>query len=448
MIETNRKRHVVILGGGFGGLYAAQALGKSEFDVTIVDKRNFHLFQPLLYQVATGGLSPGDIASPIRAILSKYKNIKVIKAEACDLVPDQKKLILRDGDLKYDALIVATGVSHYYFGNDEWESFAPGLKTVEQALDIRRRVLLAFEAAEREPDEALRKAWMRFVIVGGGPTGVELAGALGELANETMRNDFANIDPSQAEILLVEGQDRILPTYPPQLSRKAQDELRREGVTALTSTFVTDINQRGVKLKNGDLIQEIPTRTVLWGAGVRASPFGKVLADRTGAAIDRVGRVVVEPDCSIPNYPDIFVIGDLANFKHRRDEPLPGVAQVAMQQGRYVAKLLRSPHNTRANNPFRYKDKGNLAVIGRNAAVADFGFLRMSGFLAWLVWVFVHIAFLIEFDNKLIVMVQWAGDYFSRKRGARLITGSDPFPLVGIPSDQGEAKCKDIQPAN
>jgi NADH dehydrogenase len=448
MNVNHRKQHVVILGGGFGGLYAAQALGKSDFDVTIVDKRNFHLFQPLLYQVATGGLSPGDIASPIRAILSKYKNIKVIEAEACDLIPDQKKLILRDGELRFDSLIVATGVSHHYFGNDEWESFAPGLKTVEQALDIRRRVLLAFEAAERETDEARRKAWMRFVIVGGGPTGVELAGALGELANESMRSDFSNIDPSQAEILLVEGQERILPTYPPQLSKKAQSELQREGVTTRTGTFVTGIDQWGVKLKQGDQNEEIPTRTVLWGAGVKASPFGKVLADRTGAALDREGRVIVEPDCSIPNYPEIFVIGDLANFSHQSDEPLPGVAQAAMQQGRYVAKLLRFPQEARSNNPFRYKDKGSLAVIGRNAAVADFGFLRLSGFLAWLVWVFVHIAFLIEFDNKLIVMVQWAGDYFSRKRGARLITGGDPFPLVGNPTDQRVSECKDVQPVN
>jgi len=427
---TNDAHHVVIIGGGFGGLYAAKVLGRGPVKVTVVDKRNFHLFQPLLYQVATGGLSPGDIASPLRAVLNRYKNIWVLTAEVIDIDPGQPKVILRDGELTYDTLIIATGVSHHYFGHDEWAPIAPGLKTVEDALDVRRRIFLAFEAAEREPDPEQRRAWMTFVLVGGGPTGVELAGALGELAHSTLKNDFRNINPREVEILLLEGADRLLPPYPAELSAKAEAGLTRLGVTMRTSTLVTDIQNNTVTMRRGDTVEQIEARTILWAAGVKASPMGQVLAQRAGAQLDRAGRVVVEPDLTIPGHPDMFVIGDLSSFSHQDGKPLPGVAPVAMQQGRYVANLIQARLKGKSLPPFRYRDKGSLAVIGRNAAVADFGSLRFGGFLAWLIWIFVHIGYLIEFDNKVLVMFQWAWNYFTRKRGARLITGEHVLPLV------------------
>jgi NADH dehydrogenase len=435
---------VVIVGGGFGGLYAAKALKREPLKVTLIDKRNFHLFQPLLYQVATGGLSPGDIASPLRAVLGRQRNTEVLNAEVVDIYPSQSKIILSDGELSYDTLIVATGSSHHYFGHDEWSQDAPGLKTVEDALDIRRRILLAFEAAEREPDPARRKAWMTFVVVGGGPTGVELAGAIGELAHSTLRNDFWHIDPEDAQILLLEGTDRILPVYPPDLSAKAEASLARLGVTVRTQCLVTDIQVDRVTVSTGDDVNYIPARTVLWAAGMKASGMGQVLADRTGVELDRAGRVMVEPDLSIADHPNIFVIGDLAHFAHHGEAPLPGVAPVAMQQGRFVAELVqtRLGHSSRSSRSgersrsdespkaFRYRDKGSLAVIGRNAAVAELGPWKSAGFIAWLMWVFVHIGYLIEFDNKLLVLFQWAWNYITRNRGARLITGDDPFPLV------------------
>lgn len=423
---------VVIIGGGFGGLYAAKSLGKVAVNVTLVDKRNFHLFQPLLYQVATGTLSPADISSPLRSILNRSKNTKVLMGEVVDIEPQARKVILRNEEIPYDSLIVATGVSHHYFGNDDWATVAPGLKTVEDALEMRRRIFVAFEAAEKETDPEKRRAWLTFVVVGGGPTGVELAGAIAELAYSTLKKDFRNINTAEAQILLLEGMERILPPYAPELSVKAEASLKRLGVTVQTKTMVTDIADNVVTMRQGDQVDQIPARTILWAAGVKASLMGEVLAKSTGAQLDRVGRVIVEPDLSVPGHPHIFVVGDLANFSHQNGKPLPGVAPVAMQQGQYVAAQIQQQLQGNSLIPFRYFDRGNLAVIGRNAAVVDLGFVKFSGFLAWLTWVFVHIYFLIEFDNKLVVMMQWGWNYWTRKRGARLITGEESLLTVGV----------------
>lgn len=430
--QTEKPHEVVVIGGGFGGLYAVQKLGKAPVHVTLIDRRNFHLFQPLLYQVATGGLSPADISSPLRSILSHQENTTVLLAEVTDVDPVAQKVILRGQELHYDTLIVATGVSHSYFGNEHWEKDAPGLKTIENALEMRRRIFMAFEAAEKETDPAERKAWLTFVIVGGGPTGVELAGAISELAFSTLKQDFRNIDTSEAKILLLEGMDRVLPPYAPDLSAKAEKSLEHLGVTVQTKTFVTNIVNDVVTMKQGEVVIEVPAKTVLWAAGIKASPLGKVLADRTGAEVDRVGRVIVEADLSIAKYPNIFVVGDLSNYPHQGERPLPGIAPVAMQEGEFVAKLITSRIKGAEKPRFRYVDFGSLAVIGRNAAVVDLGFVKFSGFLAWLAWLFVHIYFLIEFDNKLVVMVQWAWNYFTKKRGARLITGDESQGRVDV----------------
>ena len=433
---AEQKRHrVVIVGGGFGGLYAAKELGRSPVQVTLVDRRNFHLFQPLLYQVATGTLSPADISSPLRGILSRNRNTQVLLDEVIDLDPEQQRVYLRGGEVDYDTLVVATGVSHHYFGNDQWKTTAPGLKTVEDALEMRRRIFMAFEAAEKETDPEKRKAWLTFVIVGGGPTGVELAGAIAELAFNTLKQDFRNIDTTEARILLLEGMDRILPPYPPELSAKAAESLEQLGVTVCTKTLVTNIENDIVTAKQGDTIEHIPSHTILWAAGVKASAMGKVLAERTGASLDRVGRVTVEPDLSIPNHPNIFVVGDLANYTHQDGKPLPGVAPVAVQEGQYVAKLIRERIAGRTIDPFHYIDSGSLAVIGQNKAVANFGQVKFSGPLAWLIWVFAHIYYLIEFDNKLIVMLQWGWNYFTRHRGARLITGEGSLVQLKVDGD-------------
>jgi len=414
---------VVIVGGGFGGLYAAKALGNAPVAVTLIDRRNFHLFQPLLYQVATGGLSPGEIASPLRVVLRHHRNTEVLLGEVVDLDVERRRVILRDGQAAYDDLIVATGATHHYFGNDRWAPLAPGLKTIEDATEIRSRLLAAFERAEREPDPEKRRAWLTFVIVGGGPTGVELAGALGEIANDTLRHDFRHIDPAQAQILLIEGEDRVLPPFPPDLSVKAEHQLIALGVRSLTGARVTDIDPEGVAVRVGGRELRIAARTVLWAAGVRASRLGKVLAERVGAPLDRAGRVVVEPDLSLPKHPEIHVIGDLANFSHQGGQPLAGVAPVAMAQGRYVAHLIRRRLRGQPVAPFHYLDKGNLATVGRNKAVAQFGRVHMAGFLAWFVWVFVHLMYLVEFENRLLVFVEWVYNYLTRNRGARLITG-------------------------
>lgn len=419
---------VVIVGGGFGGLYAAKSLAKAPVAVTLVDRRNFHLFQPLLYQVATGALSPGEIASPLRVVLRHNPNTEVLLGEVVDLDTDRRRVILRDGEAAYDDLIVATGATHHYFGNDQWAPLAPGLKTVEDATEIRSRVLAAFERAEREPDLDRRRAWLTFAIVGGGPTGVELAGALGEIANDSLRHDFRRIDPAQAQILLIEGEDRVLPLFPPDLSAKAEKQLIGLGVRSLTGARVTNIDPGGVTLQAGGQRQQIAVRTVLWAAGVRASRLGKVLAERAGAPLDRAGRVLVAPDLSLPGHPEIHVIGDLANFSHQGGQPLPGVAPVAMAQGRYVARLIVRSLRGQPVAPFHYFDKGNLATVGRNKAVAQFGKVHIAGFLAWFVWVFVHLMYLVEFENRLLVFVEWVYNYLTRNRGARLITGAPGMP--------------------
>ncbi len=423
-------RHkVVILGGGFGGLAVAKGLKRADVDITLVDRCNFHLFQPLLYQVATGSLSPANIAAPLRQIVHNQKNTRVILAEAVRIDAQNRRVILSDGELPYDTLVVATGSTHQYFGHPEWEEFAPGLKTIEDATAMRARILTAFEAAERETDPEKLAAWMTFVLVGGGPTGAELAGALGEIAHDTLKHDFRDIDPQRTRIVLVEGADRVLPSYPQKLSDDARKMLVDLGVTVRTGAMVTDINAEGVTLKEGDNTEKIPTRTVLWAAGVLASPLGVSLQKEAGAPLDKANRVLVEPDCTVPNHPEIFVIGDLANFSHQTGKPLPGVAQPAMQQGDYVAKTIRARFKNEKLKPFHYFDKGNLATIGRGKAVADLNFVGISGWPAWFVWTFIHLLYLIQFQSRLLVMTQWAWLYITFDRSARLITGKNPLPM-------------------
>jgi NADH:ubiquinone reductase (H+-translocating) len=424
MNTKSQKSKVVIVGGGFGGLYTAKALKNAPVEVTLIDKRNFHLFQPLLYQVATGTLSPADISSPLRLVLRHHKNAKVLLDEAIDIDADRKQVILKDHEpVDYDTLVIATGVSHHYFGNDQWQFAAPGLKTIEDAIEIRRRIFMAFEAAEKETDPQKREAWLTFVIAGGGPTGVELAGAIAEIAHSSLQGDFRQIDTSHAKILLVEGMDRVLPPYAPDLSDSAADALNRLGVTVLTKTMVTDITDNTVTVRQGEEVKEIPARTALWAAGVKASAMGKIVSKATEAPLDRVGRVMVEPDLSVPGYQDIFILGDLANFSHQGDRPLPGIAPVAMQEAEYLASAIAKRLKGQPVNPFQYEATGSLAVIGHHEAVVDLGFIKLSGFIAWVIWVWAHVYYLIEFDNKLVVMIQWAWNYFTRGRGARLITG-------------------------
>ncbi len=420
---------VIIIGGGFGGLYAARTLGNSPVHVTIIDRRNFHLFQPLLYQVATGGLSPGDIASPLRAVLNRYQNIQVLQGEVQQINPHQRRVAVLPPEstelvwLPYDFLIVATGVQHHYFGHPHWRLFAPGLKTIEDALEIRRRIFLAFEKAEWSNQPHLKQQLTTFAIVGGGPTGVELAGALGELTRFTLKKDFRNVNPTHARIILIEATERILPTYPPELSLKASRALHRLGVETFTRTRVTHIDAQSIRFQTDRGEEEIPCGTVLWAAGVQATPTAHWLAKVTQSPQDRNGRLIVAPDLSIPEHSEIFVIGDLAHYAHTTPNPLPGTAPVAMQQGRYVARRILAEISDQPFPSFRYHHKGSLAVIGRNQAVADFGQWQFSGFPAWLLWVFVHIAYLVEYDNKALVLFQWAVDYLTRKKGARLITG-------------------------
>jgi len=426
--------HVVIVGGGFGGLHAARQLRHAPVRVTLLDRRNFHLFQPLLYQVATGQLSPANIASPLRAILKRQANTQVLMAEVTSVDVAGKRVLFRDGSVGYDTLIVATGAGHHYFGHKDWEKYAPSLKTVEDATEIRRRILLAFETAEREPDSERRRARLTFVVVGGGPTGVELAGALGELAHHTLRREFRTIDPSSARILLVEGLERVLPTYPAKLSAKAAAALGRLGVTVRTGAVVTELGPESVAVCAGDVTERIGAHTILWAAGVQASHLAQSLARASGTPPDRAGRVVVRPDCSLPGHPEVFVIGDMANFNHQTGKPLPGVAQVAIQQGRHVARLVQHRLRGQSLPPFRYKDYGNMATIGRAAAVADLGWVRFSGYPAWLAWLFIHLLNLVEFQNRLLVLVQWAWNYFTRNRSARLVTGREPPPAVTVPA--------------
>jgi NADH dehydrogenase len=407
--------HVVIVGGGFGGLYAAFALSGQPVRVTLVDRRNHHLFQPLLYQVATAALSPGDIAQPIRHVLRGSRNVAVVLAEATAVDLSRRRLVLADDELSYDYLILATGASHAYFGHDEWRPLAPGLKDIEDALEIRRRVLLAFEAAERESDEDRRRALLTFVIVGGGPTGVELAGALAEIARDALAHDFRAIDPRRARIVLLEAAPRILAAFGPPSSDAAARHLTERGVEVRTGTAVTRIAPGLVEA--GAL--QIAAETVLWAAGVVASPIARTL----GVPLDRAGRVLVEPDLSVAGHPEAFVIGDLAAFLHQGGQPLPGLAPVAIQMARHAAATILGAIRGASRRPFRYRNKGVMATVGRNAAVAELGPLRLSGLLGWLVWVVVHILFLIGFRNRLLVMVEWAWAYVTFNRGVRLITG-------------------------
>ncbi|MHC5597275.1 MAG: NAD(P)/FAD-dependent oxidoreductase [Nostoc sp.] len=424
-LEKNAPHQVVIVGGGFGGLYAAKALNAGNVNVTLIDKRNFHLFQPLLYQVATGALSPSDISAPLRSVFSKSKNTKVLLGKVNDIDPKAQQVILGDEVVPYDTLIVATGANHSYFGKDNWKEFAPGLKTVEDAIEMRRRIFGAFEAAEKETDPEIRRAWLSFVIVGGGPTGVELAGAIAELAYKTLKEDFRSINTSETKILLLQGGPRILPHIAPELSKSAAVSLQKLGVELHTHTRVTNIEGDIVTFKQGNEFTEIASKTILWAAGVQGSPMGKVLAESTGVECDYSGRVIVEPDLSIEGYDNIFVIGDLANFSHQDAKVLPGVAPVAKQQGEYVGKLIQRRLKGQTLPQFRYNDVGSLAMIGQNLAVVDLGFLKLTGFLAWAFWLLVHIYFLIEFDTKLLVVIQWAWNYITRNRRSRLITGRE-----------------------
>ena len=414
-MDTGAIPHVVIIGGGFGGLYAAKSLRTAAVELTMIDRRNHHLFQPLLYQVATAALSPGDIAYPIRAILSRQRNARVLLADAVSVDLDARRVSLKDGQIGYDYLILAAGARHAYFSHEEWETEAPGLKSLEDALEIRRRILLAFERAERISDEADRKAYMTFVVIGGGPTGVELAGAIAEISRQVLVRDFRSIDPREAKVFLVEAGSRILSTFPEPLSAAAAASLQKLGVEVLKGIPVTGIKRGEVAVGE----RTIRAETILWGAGVIASPLARSL----GVPLDRAGRVIIQPDLSIPGHPEAFVIGDMAVFTHQTGHPLPGTCPVAIQQGRYMGMNIRRRLNGQSMEPFHYVNRGNLATIGRAHAVADLGKIRLSGLPAWLAWLFVHIFFLIGFRNRFIVIFEWAWAYFTFQRGARLITG-------------------------
>ena len=407
---------VVIIGGGFGGLEAAKALRKLPVRVTLLDRQNHHLFQPLLYQVATAALSPADIAEPLRAILRRQENTEVILADVEKIDVPGKRVVTSDGEVPYDYLILAAGARHSYFGHEAWEKFAPGLKSLDDALELRRRMLLAFELAEKTPSDELRAAALTFVVVGAGPTGVEMAGALSEIARVTFVKDFRHIDSAQARVILLDAAPRVLPTFAPDLSESAREQLTGIGVEVRLGTMVEWIDETGVTLKGGE---KISSRTVVWAAGNVASPLGASL----GVPLDRMARVIVNADLSIPGHPEVFVIGDLAHFAPEGNAPLPGLSPVAMQQGRHVAQNIRMLLAGGWTTKFDYFDKGTMATIGRHAAVADAGFMRFSGLLAWLAWLFVHVLFLISFRNKLMVLANWAWQYVTFGRGARLITG-------------------------
>jgi NADH dehydrogenase len=417
---------VVILGGGFGGLNAAQKLKRAPVEVTLIDRRNFHLFQPLMYQVATGSLSPGEIAAPLRGVLSRQKNTQVLLGEAADIDPEGKRVILRDGaGFPYDSLIVSTGSQTSYYGNDQWREWAPSLKSIEEATAIRHKILYAFECAERSPTEEEARAWLTFVIVGAGATGMELSGALAEIANETLKNDFRRINPREARIILMEGGPRVLAAFPEDLSAKAEMLVSRLGVEVEKDVMVTGIDADGVTYKSGDESKRLPAKTVLWAGGVTANAFGRKVGERTHAETDRTGRIKVNPDLTVPGYPDIFIVGDLALSLSEDGKPLPGVAQVAIQGGAYAAKIIRARVNgKRDTKPFHYFNKGDMAVIGRAAAVANiFGF-HLAGLFAWLTWLFVHLIYIVEFQSRVLVFVQWGFEYLTFSRGARLITGA------------------------
>ena len=420
-----KKHRVVILGGGFGGLAAAQKLKRAPVEVTVIDRRNFHLFQPLLYQVATGSLSPGEIAAPIRGVLSRQKNTSVLLGEAVDVDPRAKRVILRDGaTFEYDSLIVATGTQTSYYGNDSWREWAPSLKSVEDATAIRHKILYAFERAERAatPEEA--RAWLTFVIIGAGATGLELSGALAEIARETLRHDFRKIDPQKARIILLEVAPKVLGPFPEDLSAKAEKLVTRLGVEVIKGVMVTKIDAVGVTFKHGDSSEMLAAKTVIWAGGVMATPFGRKLAERTQSETDRSGRIKVNRNLTVPHFPDFFIIGDLAYAVDDKGKPLPGVAQVAMQGGAYAARVIRARlEGKKELPPFHYFNKGEMAVIGRAAAVANIFGIHVSGLLAWLMWLFIHLIYIVEFKSRVSVLVQWGFEYLTFSRGARLITG-------------------------
>ncbi|HJT68690.1 MAG TPA: NAD(P)/FAD-dependent oxidoreductase [Terriglobales bacterium] len=430
-MRTHRPR-VVVVGAGFGGLEATRKLAKLPVDITLIDRRNHHTFQPLLYQVATAGISPGEIAAPIRWILRGRKNVEVLMDEVIGVDLQRKRVQLSELEIAYDYLVVAAGAQHSYFGHDEWEPLAPGLKTVEDALEIRRRVLLAFELAEKEVASGRPESMLSFVIVGGGPTGVELAGTLAEIANQVLRNEFRSIDPKRTRILLLEGGPRILPTYAPDLSESAVRQLHKLGVQVRAPAMVTRIDPGAVWVGE----ERIPATVILWAAGVAASSLGRKL----GVPTDRAGRVFVNPDLTIPDHPDVFVIGDLATLKDENGKPLPGVAPVAMQEGRYIAKAIAADLHRKPRKNFHYFDKGSLATIGRAAAVAEVRKIHISGYFAWLAWLFIHIFFLIGFRNRIIVLLQWAWSYVTYERGARLITGDTNLPGWNALEEENEAQ--------
>jgi NADH dehydrogenase len=430
------RHRVVIVGGGFGGLQAAVNLKRADVDLTLIDRRNFHLFQPLLYQVATGALSPGEIASPLRGVLKRQRNTTVMLADVTGIDVERHRIRCESvagrhrSDVSYDTLIVAAGAGHAYFGHDEWEPLAPGLKTLEDALELRRRILSAFEAAEIEPDPDLQREYLTFVVVGGGPTGVELAGQIAEIARDTVKRDFRKTDPRSARIVLVEAADRVLTAFPERLSRKGRQQLEELGVTVMLDRMVTAVDDEGVTLavpEGGT--ERLESRTLVWAAGVAASPLGAVLAEATGADLDRAGRITVEPDLTLPGHPEIMVLGDMTRVSDGEGGliPLPGVAPAAMQMGRYAAKVVKARlAGAEPPGPFRYKDKGNLATIGRLRAVGVIGGVQLTGLMAWLGWLTVHLFYLTGLQNRILVFIRWTISFLTRGRGARLITGEEP----------------------
>lgn len=424
-LERAKRHHIVIIGGGFGGLNCAKALRNADVDVTIIDKNNHHLFWPLLYQVATAGLSPGDIAVPLRAIFAKQKNADVRMTEVLDIEPNEQFVHLSDGNsLHYDSLVVAAGFRYHYFGNEEWRENTLSLQGVGKALDIREQILSAYEAADKEQDTKRQKALLTFIIVGAGPTGVELAGSIAELARQSLRDNFRRIDPAQSRVLLVEAMNRVLPSFPEKLSDKALRSLENLGVDVLLNTLVKDVAVDHVLLERNEQTERIDTDTVLWAAGVNASPLSEVIRDRTDVALDRSGRVEVAEDLSIPGYPNLYVIGDMAHFE-QDGNPLPGLAQVAIQGGTHTAKQILRRITGEKTKLFHYVDRGNMATIGRAAAVADLRGLQISGYIAWLLWLTIHLLFLIGFENRISVLAHWAYSYFTYGRSVRLIINAD-----------------------
>jgi NADH dehydrogenase len=422
----SRRPSVIIVGGGFGGLCAAQALKSAPVDVTLIDRNNYHLFQPLLYQVATGSLSAGEIAAPLRSVLSSQKNARVLLGAVVDIDPMRKHVLLADGaDFEYDWLIVAAGSQSAYYGHEAWREWAPSLKSVEEAIDVRHKILYAFEVAERIGDPAQRRAWLTFVIVGAGPTGVELAGAIAEIARQTLKNDFRSIDPKEAQIILMDSSARVLPPFPEDLAEKAKRSLVKLGVEVRTGVMVKDIDKEGLTIETQAGTHRLEARTVIWAGGVTVPALGKTLASRTKAETDRSGRITVGPQLTVANYPELYVIGDLALALNPDGMPLPGVAQVAMQQGTYAAKaIIGRVQGEPKQADFKYFDKGNLAVIGRWSAVANAFGVHMSGLPAWLIWAFIHLMYIVQFQSRILVLLQWAIQDLTFSRGARLITGT------------------------